>query len=104
MMGVVRYGAMRPGIWYGGHIFMGILCALLMIAFIVWIIRMVTWRRRGMACGMGYMHHMHGMYGEHGMAEPHDEALEILRKRFASGEISKEEYEERLNTLRGNAK
>ena len=38
------------------------------------------------------------------MAEPHDEALEVLRKRFASGEISKEEYEERLSTLRGTTK
>jgi len=96
----------RPGMWYGGHIFMGILCVLLMIALVVWIVRMVTWRRRGMGCGMGYMHHMHGMYGygEHGMTEPHDEAFEVLRKRFASGEISKEEYEERLNTLRGTTK
>ena len=104
MMGLVRYGVVRPGIWYGGHIFMGILGMLLTIALIVWIIRMATWRRRGMACGMGHMRHMNGMCGEHGMEESRDEALEVLRKRFASGEISKEEYEERLGILHGSAK
>lgn len=31
--------------------------------------------------------------------EPEDPALETLRHRYASGEISKEEYEERRNVL-----
>jgi uncharacterized membrane protein len=51
------------------------------------------------------MHRMHGMYGMHDgrdlMENRPDEALDILRKRFASGDMTKEEYEERLKVLNG---
>lgn len=63
-----------------------------------------------MGCRMGGMYGMHddhgpmhGMYGDHGpMHGKPDEALDILRSRFARGDITKEEYEERLNVLNGN--
>ncbi|MHB8106350.1 MAG: SHOCT domain-containing protein [Candidatus Cryosericum sp.] len=90
------------GFGFGG-VFMGLLCLILFIAIILWIVRMVTWRRRGMGCGM---HGMHGMYGMHDDQGPmhgmQDEALAILRKRFAGGDITKEEYEERLKVLNGD--
>lgn len=93
-----------------GALFMGLLCLLFFVALILWIVRMVTWRRHGMGCRMGGMYGMHddhgpmhGMYGDQGpMHGKPDEALDILRSRFARGDITKEEYEERLNVLNGN--
>lgn len=35
--------------------------------------------------------------------EPEDDAMEILRKRFARGEIEKEEFEERKRIIKGNS-
>jgi uncharacterized membrane protein len=106
MMGFWRYGGYGRGGWGGGYMFIGLLCLIVFIALIVWIIRMVTWRRHGMGCGM---HRMYGMYGMHGMDDPRDlmenrqdEALDILRKRFAGGDITKEEYQERLTVLNGD--
>ncbi|MCX6086507.1 MAG: SHOCT domain-containing protein [Caldiserica bacterium] len=106
MMGFARYGGFERGgwggMWGGGHLFMGLLCLVFFIALIVWIIRMATWRRHGMGCGMGGMRHMHGMYDDRDlMQNGQDEALDILRKRFASGDMTKEEYEERLKILNG---
>jgi len=106
MMGFARYGGFERGcwggMWGGGHLFMGLLCLVFFIALIVWIIRMATWRRHGMGCGMGGMRHMHGMYDDRDlMQNGQDEALGILRKRFASGDMTKEEYEERLKVLSG---
>jgi uncharacterized membrane protein len=106
MMGFARYGGFERGgwggMWGGGHLFMGLLCLVFFIALIVWIIRMATWRRHGMGCGMGGMRHMHGMYDDRDlMQNGQDEALGILRKRFASGDMTKEEYEERLKVLNG---
>ena len=102
MMEFGRYGGGRGMFGFGG-MFLGLLCLIFFIAVIVWIIRMVTWRRHGMSCGMHGMHGMHGMYGmydDHGpMHGMQDEALAILRKRFAGGDITKEEYDERLKVL-----
>ena len=36
------------------------------------------------------MHHREGPWGMHGKAE--NESMEILKKRYASGEITREEY------------
>jgi putative membrane protein len=106
MMGFGRYGGFERGgwggMWGGGHLFMGLLCLVFFIALIVWIIRMATWRRHGMGCGMGGMRHMHSMYDDRDLMQNRpDEALDILRKRFASGDMTKEEYEERLKVLNG---
>lgn len=107
MMGFARYGGFERGgwggMWGGGHLFMGLLCLVFFIALIVWIIRMATWRRHGMGCGMGYMRHMHGTHDDRDLMEnKQDEALDILRRRFAGGDITKEEYEERLKVLNGD--
>jgi uncharacterized membrane protein len=100
MMGFARYGGFARGVGGGMFLFMGLTCLLFFIALILWIVRMATWRRHRMGCGMGPMHGMHDDYGPmHGM---HDEALDILRRRFAGGDITKEEYEERLKVLNGD--
>ena len=96
MMEFGRYGGYGQGMFGFGGMFLGLLCLIFFIALIVWIIRMVTGRRHGMGCGM------HGMYDDHGpMHGMQDEALAILRKRFAGGDITKEEYDERLKALNG---
>ena len=110
MMGFARVGGAGRGMLGFGALFMGLLCLLFFVALILWIVRMVTWRRHGMGCRMGGMYGMHddhgpmhGMYGDQGpMHGKPDEALDILRSRFARGDITKEEYEERLNVLNGN--
>jgi uncharacterized membrane protein len=45
------------------------------------------------ACGVMMMYLMRGRYGDHGGA------LEMLKQRFARGEIDKAEYEERRRLL-----
>jgi len=102
MMGYARYGGFERGVWgsWGvGHLFMGLLCLVLFIALIIWIIRMVTWRRHGIGYRMGHMRGMHD--GSDMMQGNQNEALDILRKRFASGDITKEEYEDRFKVLSG---
>jgi len=104
MMDFGRYGGYGRGMMgFGfGGLFVGLLCLIFFIALIVWIIRMVTGRRHGMGCGMHGMHGMYGMYDDQGpMHGMQDEALAILRKRFAGGDITKEEYDERLKALNG---
>jgi uncharacterized membrane protein len=99
---MMRYGGFARGGLGIGALFMGLLCLLLFVAVILWIVRMVTWRRHGMGCGMGYRRHMHGMHDDYDMMQGNqDEALDILRKRFASGDITKEEYEDRVKVLSG---
>jgi len=100
---MMRPGIYARGMWGGGHILMGLLCLILFISLIFWIIRMVTWRRGGMGCRIGYIHHMYGMRGDYDMMQGRpDEALDILRKRYAGGDITKEEYQERLGVLNGD--
>ena len=77
------YGSMGFGFWdFAWHV--------LIIVFIVWILLMIfrggRWGRR-----MGGPQ-MWDMWQSHS-------ALSILNERFAKGEISKEEYEERKKTL-----
>jgi uncharacterized membrane protein len=107
MMGFNEFGSRGFGgvMGFGGMgliaVIGGLFMFLLFICLIVLIIRALVWgpryRRMG---GMGYrMHGMHGHDMEHDMDE--DEAMQVLRHRFAAGEISKEEYEDRLKTLKG---
>lgn len=98
---MMRFGAFGYRGFGGGMPWLmglcGLIGALLFIGLIVMIIRALVWGPRyrhmgGMGCGM------HGMAG-HDMEE--DEALQVLRRRFASGEIAKEEFEEKLKVLKG---
>ena len=47
------------------------------------------WSMHGLHGPWG-MHHREGPWGMHGKAE--NESMEILKKRYASGEITREEY------------
>jgi putative membrane protein len=70
----------------GGWLMMGIgmLLWLLLLVAVVWIaVRTITAADRRHADGRG----------------DRDEALDLLRRRFASGEIDAEEYEQRLALL-----
>ncbi|MEI8033755.1 MAG: SHOCT domain-containing protein [Chlorobiaceae bacterium] len=49
----------------------------------------------------GGHHHSKGCCGGHGDEKRPDSATEILRQRFAKGEISKEEFESRTAVLEG---
>lgn len=72
-----------------GNFIGSVLWIVVLVAIIVFIVRMM---------GGGRMHHhRHWMGG--GAPWMNQNALEILRERFAKGEISKEEYEERRKVL-----
>lgn len=71
----------------------GVLGLLIMIGLVILIVRALVW-------GPRYRHAGHGCC-MHGGAQEHDDALEVLRHRFASGEINKEEYEEKQKILKG---
>jgi uncharacterized membrane protein len=78
----------------------GLFMLLLFIGLIFLIVRALVWgpcyhRMGEMGCRM---HGMHGHGMEHDMDE--DEAMQILRHRFAAGEIGKEEYDEKLKVLK----
>ncbi|MDO9099786.1 MAG: SHOCT domain-containing protein [Caldisericota bacterium] len=77
-----------------GSVFMivgGILWGLFVLALVILVVRMLI---RGSRCGF----HQHGMM-QHPEQSSEDEALQLLRRRYAAGEISKEEYDERRTTL-----
>lgn len=85
------YG-MGPGMmggygWGYGHWFWGLLMIVFWVAVIVGIVFLIRWLAISAK-------------GQERGAPREDEALEILKRRFASGEISKEEFEERRKVLR----
>ena len=78
------------GGWFGfGWIFMVVFWGLIIWAVIA-LIRGGT--GRGFMCGHGHNHD----HGEHKKESP---ALDILKERYAKGEIKKEEYEEKKRDL-----
>lgn len=83
MMGSNNYGMMGGyGSWFGwGGMIIGFIFWVLAIIFIVAIIR---WAVRG---------------GRHSRWEGEDSAIEILKERYAKGEIKKEEFEEKMKDL-----
>jgi len=81
------YGPYGYGMFYGLGNFLGsVLWIVILVAAIVFVIRLMG----------GGRHHRHWTSGAPWMNQG---ALEILRERFAKGEISKEEYEERKKVL-----
>jgi putative membrane protein len=78
---------MDPTQWWGhGFGFMWLIPLLFFVVFIFFM--------RGM-CGQGSF----GSGSHGGNTPPRESAREILDKRFAKGEITKEEYEEMKNSL-----
>jgi putative membrane protein len=78
-------GMMGPGMgWYGFGFFGFFLMLLFWAAVIVGIAYLIRWIAHGRV-----------------EKKPGDEAMDILRKRFASGEMGKEEFEERKKALEG---
>jgi putative membrane protein len=69
------------------HFLFSVISWILIIFLVLWVVR--TFRRDG-------RHHMH-LRGPGGIF--HDAGMDILRERFAKGEISKEEYEEKKKVL-----
>jgi uncharacterized membrane protein len=94
---IVGNGMMGGGTWYGG-VLMFLLWALIVAAVVILIVMLV--RRAGghahgpMASGMP-------LAGTGGPPAPpaHDEAVAIARKRFAAGDITKEQFDEIVKTL-----
>ncbi len=66
------------------------ICPILMIAFCFF---MMMGRRGSMMCGFG-SHHK-----ENQQTSSSDSAIDILDKRYASGEINNEEYEKKKRTI-----
>jgi uncharacterized membrane protein len=90
------------------HPILMLLAFMFFVLFIILIVKMVVFARSRYGLHYEMEHHFHQMNGcDHEkmghchMHEKSDEALEILRKRFASGEINKEEFEEKEKILKG---
>lgn len=94
--GFVDGNGMMGGNWFGA-LAMGLLWLLVIVGIVFMIVRMV---RRG-GHGPMMMHGMqHGGMADSTPAVPaHDEAVAIARKRFASGEITKEQFDELMSSL-----
>ncbi len=87
--------------WYGMHgmgwgmmgfgwIFGGLFFVLFLTLIVFLIVRLVRGPRHW------YKHMHHGHYGHHGYYE---DPLEILKHRYAKGEITKEQYEDMKKDL-----
>ncbi len=73
--------------YYGSWGWMGVIGMLAMLAFWVALIVLVVWAVRGFSAG--------------GRKDDAPTALEIVQRRFAAGEITREEYEQARRTLGG---
>lgn len=71
-----------------GDIFFSILSWALMIALIIFLVRLITGGGRRHMMWKHWHDHMHG-----------EDALEVLKTRYAKGEIDKKEFEEKKKDL-----
>jgi putative membrane protein len=76
--------------WYPGQLGWGVMLLNVLITLIFWggLVALVVWAIRSLM----------GARSRPGQS-PADQPLEILRRRFAAGEISQEEYERARRTL-----
>jgi putative membrane protein len=72
---------------YGMDWFMGIVNIIFWVAVIIGVIYLIKWLAASSRQGGGHQ------------AKTEDSAMEILRKRYAAGEINKEEFEEKKRYL-----
>lgn len=90
------YGNMMGGGWFGLFlmVFVGAVIVGLLILLVMRMMR---------SSGHGYGHPMvHGGTPAAPVSAPgHDEAVAIAKRRFASGEITKEQYDEIMGSLKG---
>lgn len=98
MMRGFGYGV-GPGIGYG-HPFAGLFSALVFLIALAAIVALVVMfvRRSGIAGAIG--HPCHPATGHYADGE---RALSVAMNRFANGEITREQYEEIRDTLKGIA-
>lgn len=72
----------------GGWMFLGpVMMIVVLVALVAGVVLVIRW--------LGGPHHPAGGHGRHGGRD----AMDILRERFARGEIDKEEFEERRRLL-----
>ncbi len=99
MMGFDRgygYGYdMMGGGWLGGLVmlFFGGLVVAGIVLLVIWAVRSASGHPSG--------HHTAGGSTRPPSAIGHDEAVSIAKRRYATGEITKEQYDEMMRTLGG---
>ncbi len=86
------YNMMNGG-GFGGWVllFFGVLVVAGIVLLVVWAVRSASGHTSG--------HHMASGPTLPPSAVGHDEAIAIAKRRFASGEITKEQYDEMMRTL-----
>lgn len=85
------YGYGMDGGWFGG-IFMLLFGAIVVVGIVL----LVIWATRANSG-----HHMVGSPPVHPAQAGHHEAVAIAKRRLASGEITKDQYDEIMRTLGG---
>lgn len=103
MMGYGRFGYglghMAGGAWFGGlfMLFFGALALVGIVLLVIWAVRTAGGYGPGHVQGQRHA----GMMAPSSGAAGHDEAVAIAKRRFASGEITKEQYDEIMGALGG---
>ena len=89
---------------YGGGMMGGStgVTMLIMVPIVIGVLAIIGWVvYRGIGWGGGYGDHWDGHYGHHGSEEERETAIEILRRRYAKGEITKDQFEQMKKDLLG---
>ena len=75
---------------------------LIIVPIVIVVLVIIGWVvYRGFGWGGGYGDHWDGHYSHRGSEEERETATEILRRRYAKGEITKEQFEQMKKDLLG---